>query len=119
MKTTDDIVSVSSAGVEKESYPPAPEKLISGNPRQNIWNVYSSGDAKFHSGIWDAEAGQWHINYTEDEYCMILEGESVIADEQGKERTVKAGDQFVIPSGFKGTWTVPVYCKKIYVIYEA
>jgi uncharacterized cupin superfamily protein len=119
MKTTSHIVALSSAGVEKESFLPAPEKIISGNPRQNIWNVYSSSDAKFHSGIWDAQAGRWRINYTEDEYCMILEGESIIADEHGNERIVKAGDQFVIPAGFKGTWTVPVYCKKIYVIYEA
>jgi uncharacterized cupin superfamily protein len=119
MKTTDDIIFLSSTGVQKESFLPAPEKIIRGNPQQNIWNVYSSGDGKFHSGIWDAEAGEWRINYTEHEFCMILEGASVIADEQGKEWSVKTGDQFVIPSGFKGTWKVPVYCKKIYVIYEA
>lgn len=119
MKTTHDIVTLNSGDVEKESFLPAPEKIISGNPQQSVWNLYSSADAKFHCGVWDAQAGQWRINYTEDEYCMILEGESVITDEQGNARTVKAGDQFVIPSGFKGTWMVPVYCKKTYVVYEA
>lgn len=29
-----------------------------------------------------------------------------------------AGDQFVIPAGFRGTWETIETCRKIYVIFE-
>lgn len=115
----DKIVTVTTEGVAVENYRPDSEKIISGEPVQNIWNSYSSKDNCFHSGIWDSQAGEWKIAYSEDEFCFILDGESVISDEQGNQMTVVKGDQFVIPAGFSGTWKVPAYCKKIYVVYEA
>jgi uncharacterized cupin superfamily protein len=119
MKTIQDIKTVATDGVAVESYLPDAAKIVSGEPKQNVWNSFSSPDNKFHTGIWDAQAGEWKIAYTEDEFCFILEGESEITDAQGASKTVQAGDQFVIPAGFSGTWRVPSYCKKIYVIYEA
>lgn len=119
MKTISDLLIVSPIGIEEEAYLPPAEKILSGLPAQNIWNVYSSPDGKFHSGVWDSQAGKWAINYTEEEYCLILEGESILTDEAGQSKTVTVGDQFVVPAGFKGTWEVPTYCKKTYVIYEA
>ena len=119
MKTLKDLLTVTTEGIAKESYLPDAAKVISGAPKQGVWNNYSSADAKFHTGIWDSQAGEWQVNYTEDEFCLILEGESVITDTQGQSKTVHSGDQFVIPAGFQGTWSVPTYCKKIYVIYEA
>lgn len=103
----------------KESYLPDQDKIISGTPSQSLWNNYSSADNKFHIGVWDSAAGRWKVNYTEHEFCQILEGQSVIYDADGNMQEVKAGDQFVIPAGFSGEWEVPEYCKKIYVIYEA
>lgn len=105
--------------VSKESYLPAQEKIIHGEPKQNLWNSYSSQDDKFHVGIWDSEAGRWTVSYSEHEFCHILEGSSVIIDKDGKELKVSKGDQFVVPAGFEGEWQVDDYCKKIYVIYEA
>jgi uncharacterized cupin superfamily protein len=105
--------------VSKESYLPAEEKIIHGEPKQNLWNNYSSQDNKFHVGIWDSEAGRWTVSYSEHEFCHILEGSSVIIDKDGSELKVSKGDQFVVPAGFEGEWQVDDYCKKIYVIYEA
>lgn len=119
MKTTQDILSLPNYQIEKESFLPDAEKIISGEPHQNIWNAYSSPDGKFHGGIWDCQAGAWTVNYSEEEYCLILEGESIIVDANGEEKVVRAGDQFIIPAGFSGVWKVPSYCKKTYVIYEA
>jgi uncharacterized cupin superfamily protein len=34
----------------------------------------------------------------------LLQGVSVITDAQGRAVTVAAGDRFVIPRGFVGTW---------------
>jgi len=105
--------------VEPEHYLPDDEKIIQGKPQQTLWNTYSSKDDKFHCGIWDSQAGRWQVTYTEHEFCHILEGSSTIVDSDGQFMSVKAGDQFVIPAGFKGEWQVDDYCKKVYVIYEA
>jgi hypothetical protein len=104
--------------VEKEEYFLAPEKLLSGNPKQTVWTQYSDSTKKFFVGIWYSEIGKWTISYTEEETCRIMEGESIITDNSGHSTTVKKGDSFVIPRGFVGTWEVVVPTKKTFVIYE-
>jgi uncharacterized cupin superfamily protein len=101
-----------------EAYFLAPEKLISGNPKQTVWMNYTDASNKFFTGVWQSEVGKWRINYTEEEYCSLLEGTSIITDAAGNAATVNAGDCFVIPSGFVGTWEVVTPTKKRFVIYE-
>ena len=113
------IQDLNTQSVQAETYLPDAEKIKQGSPEQNVWNLFSSKDEKFHAGVWDAQAGAWTVSYDEDEFCYILAGESIIHDERGQTKTVKAGDYFTVAAGFKGTWEVPEYCKKIYVIYEA
>jgi uncharacterized cupin superfamily protein len=48
----------------------------------------------------------------------MLEGVSVITDEQGYAVTVAAGDSFVIPRGFVGSWEVVEATRKNFIIYE-
>jgi uncharacterized cupin superfamily protein len=103
---------------EREEYLLPVEKLISGNPKQVVWNTYSGAGGKFLAGIWQSEVGKWRIRYTEEEYCHLLQGVSVITDAQGRAVTVSAGDRFVIPRGFVGTWEVVEPTRKIYVLYE-
>ena len=107
------------ADLSAEEYFLPVEKLIAGNPKQTIWPHYTDTSQKFSTGIWQSEVGKWRINYTEEEFCQILEGMSVITDAAGSAATVCAGESFVIPSGFVGTWEVIEKTKKIYVIYEA
>lgn len=95
-----------------------PGKLISGNPRQSVWLQYETPSSEFAVGIWSSEAGEWRIHYTEEEYCHILEGRSVITDATGHAVTVVAGDEFTIPAGFIGTWRVEAPTRKRFVIYE-
>ncbi len=102
-----------------EEYFLPPEKLVSGNPKQTLIQHYTDPTKKFFSGIWHSEVGKWKIHYTEEEYCQILEGTSVLTDAEGNAVTVTAGESFIIPRGFGGTWEVVVPTRKIYVIYEA
>jgi len=101
-----------------EDYFLAPEKLLQGNPRQTVWLQYTDGSGRFMAGIWHSERGRWKILYTEEEYCQVLEGLSVITDEAGIALTVGAGEEFVIPAGFSGTWEVVEPTRKRFVIYE-
>jgi uncharacterized cupin superfamily protein len=104
---------------EFDEYPTPLEKCVEGQPLQRTWHHFTSSDEKFFAGLWEAEPGCWNISYTENEFCQIVAGRSVLRDEQGRERSLKAGDNFVIPAGFKGQWQVLETTKKIYVIYQA
>ena len=107
-----------SSSVAVEEYFLPREKLIAGNPKQCVWKHYSDASGKFFAGVWRSEVGKWHISYTEEEYCQILQGKSIIADAAGNATTVSAGDSVVVPRGFVGTWEVVEPTRKIYVIYE-
>jgi uncharacterized cupin superfamily protein len=101
-----------------ESYFVAAEKLISGNPKQTAWVQHASADGRFSAGLWHSEVGKWHIRYTEDEYCRILEGCSIIGSADGHAITVRPGDEFIIPRGFVGTWEVVEPTLKRFVMHE-
>ena len=101
-----------------EQWTTAAEKCLRGQPLQRSWNQFTSTDEKFFSGFWEAEPGCWSISYTENEYCHILAGRSLLRDEQGREQVLQAGDQFIIPAGFCGQWEVLETTRKIYVIYQ-
>ncbi len=101
-----------------EEYLLPPEKLLQGNPRQTVWVHYTDASGRFTAGIWHSERGRWKILYTEEEYCQILTGVSVITDQAGLAVTVRAGEEFVIPAGFAGTWEVVEPTRKRFVIYE-
>jgi uncharacterized cupin superfamily protein len=99
-------------------YPTPAEKCVAGQPTQRSWNHFTSSDDKFFAGIWEAEPGCWKIRYTENEFCQILSGRSILRDASGKETTLEAGDNFVIPAGFEGEWEVVETTRKIYAIYQ-
>ena len=102
-----------------ESYLPAAEKIIAGNPRQTLWMQYTDPTGQFCTGIWRGEPGKWRIHYTEEEFCQMTEGVSILTNDAGETFTLRAGDSFVVPKGFSGTWEVVVTSTKRFVIFEA
>lgn len=99
---------------EPEAGAPAPGRLIAGDPQFRTWNVEEADG--LYAGLWESTPGKWRIDYDEWEFCHILAGVSVIAEEGGEARTVKAGDSFVICPGFRGSWEVLETTRKEYVI---
>lgn len=108
-------LAISIDAVEPESGAPAPDRLVSGDPKFRTWNV-EERDGGLYAGIWESTPGKWRIVYDEWEFCHILSGVSVIAEEGGEARTVKAGDSFVLRPGFRGSWEVLETTRKEYVI---
>ena len=104
---------------ERHHYLPAAERILEGEPKQSVEAFYQSPCSQFQCGQWSGAPGIWRVHYTEHEYCEILEGVSIITEEGGAPKRVSAGDRFVIPAGFVGTWQVLEACKKIYVMFEA
>jgi uncharacterized cupin superfamily protein len=112
------VVRLDGAEPAAEDYFLAPEKLIRGNPKQTVWMHYTDPSGQFMVGLWRSEPGLWRVRYTEQEYCHILEGTSVLTDAAGHAVTVSAGDSFVVPPGFVGTWEVVATTTKRFVIHE-
>ncbi len=101
-----DIVDFNQANTAAERYRPAQEKVLKGDPEQTVLLTFHCPCGQMSAGVWEGEVGQWKVNYTEHEYCEIVQGVSVLRDAEGNAKTLRAGDRFVIPAGFSGTWEV-------------
>ena len=80
-------------------------------------NWYEDASGVLASGFWASRPYKAAVNYTEDEFCCILEGKVRLTDSAGTVEEYKAGDAFVIPKGFTGTWETVEPVKKFYVIH--
>ncbi len=88
-------IMVRADGVEPEVARPMPEKVLSGDPVHRTWNVEEQ-EGGLYAGIWESTPGEWRISYDEWEFCQILEGHSVLTEEGGPARELRAGDAVVI-----------------------
>jgi uncharacterized cupin superfamily protein len=104
--------------VGSERAPIAADRVLAGEPVQDTWLEHVDEASGFYVGRWRCTPGKWRIAYTEQEYCLVLSGVSVITDGDGRAETVRAGDAFVIPAGFRGTWEVVETTTKRFVIHE-
>jgi uncharacterized cupin superfamily protein len=110
---TDALLRIDTSGEAEHGASPA-DRILSGTPAFTTWNVEERDG--LYCGTWRATPGKWRIEYDEWEYCRILEGVSVIAEEGGEALEVRAGDSFVLRPGFRGTWEVLETTVKEYVI---
>ena len=112
------IVRLDAAVAAEISAPPA-ERLIAGTPQLELRNYFSDATQQFFAGRWSATRGKWRVRYTENELCVMTAGKVVIESASGERASFAAGDAFVVPAGFTGTWEVTEDCTKIYAIFEA
>lgn len=101
-----------------ESSTPAAERLIAGNPVQQISNAYAEASGQFFAGRWSSTPGIWRVRYTEHEFCHMLAGRVRIVSEAGTATEFVAGQSFVVPAGFAGTWEVIEATTKLYAVFE-
>jgi uncharacterized cupin superfamily protein len=72
----------------------------------------------FNSELPTLKADVREVNYSENEFCQILAGRSILRDTSGRERQLQPGDNFTIPAGFRGQWEVLETTRKMYIIYQ-
>ena len=72
----------------------------------------------FKTGFWSPQPGISPIGYTMDEMCVLLEGYVRLTDAAGTVEEFHAGDTFVIPKGFTGTWETVAAVRKFFAIYK-
>lgn len=102
----------------EESAPPA-DRVLEGQPKTSVRNYFSDPSGQFFAGTWASTVGKWTIQYTEHEFCHLLEGRVVITSADGRRWQFNAGDAWVIPAGFSGTWETVEPARKRYAIFEA
>jgi uncharacterized cupin superfamily protein len=112
------IVAFDDPGPPPEASEPPAERLLSGAPRQLVWNRYSDPTGQFHAGIWQGEAGAWRVQYEvhEEELCTLLEGRVRLTDAAGRVREFAPGASFVVPGGFRGVWENLGRVRKVYAV---
>ena len=76
-------------------------------------------DKLFAAGIWTCRPGKFRIDFGRDEFIHLLEGVVIVTDAEGTAKTYRAGDAFVTPKGFSGTWDVIEPVKKHFTYYGA
>jgi uncharacterized protein len=99
--------------------PPPADRVVSGAPELQVRNFFTDASQQFFAGRWSASRGKWRVRYTENELCVMTAGKVIIESATGERSSFGAGDAFVIPAGFTGTWEVLEDCAKIYAIFEA
>jgi uncharacterized protein len=105
--------------VEPELSTPAADRLLAGSPTQSVSNYFTDPTNQFFCGRWASTRGKWRVRYSENEFCHITHGKVRITAQDGRIHQFGAGDSFVIPAGFEGTWEVMEDCVKLYAIFEA
>jgi uncharacterized cupin superfamily protein len=94
----------------------APDVLVEGDYKTTTYNQWTGEDGRLYCGIWECTPGKVKIDYSEWEFCHLIEGEAVLTNESGQSWRMKKGDGFIIPPGFKGTWETVKPVRKHYVI---
>jgi uncharacterized protein len=96
---------------------PDPSKLISGDYLTTTWNHFTGENNRLYCGVWESTPGKVSVSYDEWEFCHIMSGVLELqAQGSRKKHRFKKGDAFIIPAGFKGTWTTLKKVRKHYVI---
>ena len=80
--------------------------------------TFSSTDGGLSAGTWAHAGGVLHIQGDYDEVCVLLAGHVRLTSASGYTAEFKAGETFVIPKGFQGTWETVEPVRKHYVIFD-
>ncbi len=98
--------------------PVNPDRLIDGQPHPQVWNAYTDPTEQFYAGQWAAGVGRWRVVYAphEEEFCVLIDGEVLLIDDDGNELHLHAGDAFVVPGGYRGIWCNLTPVRKHYTI---
>ena len=71
------------------------------------------GGVQVKVGVWEAGIGELILDdFPFTEYVLMISGSVIVTETDGTAMTFEAGDTFVIPKGWTGTWDVQERMKK-------
>lgn len=95
-----------------------PTKALMAKPGTYLGETFTfeekhTGDVSVKVGVWEAGIGKLTLsNFPFTEYVLMISGKVIVTAKDGNSNTFEAGDTFVIPKGFTGTWDVKERMKK-------
>lgn len=67
--------------------------------------------------MWEANVGSFTaVRDGHHEVCYLLSGKVTVESDNGDVRELGAGDLFVMPSGWQGTWHIHEPVRKVFVV---
>ena len=99
-----------------ESIPPWPEEMVLSGTNRHWQKVLHEGE--FVVALYEAMPAVIHIPepYPYDEYVRVLEGSVVLTSSEGERQSYKAGDAFLVPVGWTGTWEMPTRFRELIIV---
>ena len=99
-----------------ESIPPWPDEMVLSGTNQHWQKVLHEGE--FVVALYEAMPAVIDISepYPYDEYVRVLEGTVVLTSSEGKRESYEAGDAFLVPVGWTGTWEMPARFRELIII---
>jgi uncharacterized cupin superfamily protein len=99
-----------------ESIPPWPEEMVLSGTNQHWQKVLHEGE--FVVALYEAMPAVIDIPepYPYDEYVRVLEGSVVLTSSEGERQSYEAGDAFLVPVGWTGTWEMPNRFRELIIV---
>jgi len=96
-----------------------PANVVGAAPTETGHLFFTNATGNLTAGVWEATAYKEEIDgYPVDELMIVLEGSVTVTDAEGISETFSAGDAFIMPKGFRGTWENTETMRKYYMILE-
>ena len=102
--------------LELESIPPFPAEILLGGTSEHWQKVLHKGE--FVVTIYEAEPALIDISepYPYDEFVLVLEGEVRLTPNDRDTQTYRAGETFLMPKGWLGTWHMPFKFREMIIV---
>lgn len=93
-----------------------PQKILSGNPQFQVWDIDESRGGQVRTGIFEGTPGEnVSVKGESFEFCLLLEGVIELTEEGQAPVTLRKGDSFVMKPGYKGVWKTIETARKLFV----
>lgn len=99
-----------------DSIPPFPEDELLSEKQENWTKIVYHGEVVV--ALYESTPALIAVNkpFPYDEFVYVLEGELILTHIDGNKQTFKAGDSFLVPKGFLGTWHMTKHFREMVVV---
>ena len=119
VKAEVEVLSLNTKGLQEtalESIPAWPKEMVLSGTNQHWQKVLHKGE--FVVALYEAMPAVIDISepYPYDEYVRVLQGSVVLTASEGERQSYEAGDAFLVPVGWTGTWEMPTRFRELIII---
>ena len=80
--------------------------------------TFNNADESFSMGIWESTQANIPSDWPYDEFMYVIEGQILMTDQDGNTYEINPGEGIIVPTGWKGNFSVPEGVSKIWAIYD-